>query len=80
MGKSLTLSEQEAGQRATPSKGERLEVSGKEEGMGETIRPPTKAGGQTADSGRRGCCCFEVLSCFVKAKGLPGLGKYYIGL
>lgn len=47
MGKSLTLSEQEAGQRATPSKGERLEGSGKEEGMGETIRPPTKAGGQT---------------------------------
>lgn len=68
LGKSLSLSAEAAGQGAPPFEGERVESSRGEEGLGKLPGLPRRAGEQGQTSGRRGCCCFEVLSCFIKAK------------
>lgn len=72
----MTLSEQEAGERETG-----CEVQEEREERG--TRPPALPRPGEHGAPRpwpQGCCCSEALSGAMKAKGLPGLGKYYVGL
>lgn len=80
MGKLLALSEQKAGRRGhLPIRERGWKFQEKRKGW---VKQPAlqMQEGRADRSGQRGCHCFEVLSCFMKAKGLSGLDKYYVGL